>query len=94
MEEDFYSNIQIPHHQKMDTLFYLFYMGQLNMLKHGFGKEEIGQILNQMGVHYVVSQPNFWNDQEKAQAVVKGNADAQALIAAVKEEGYEAALAA
>jgi len=29
---------------------------------------------------------------EKAQAVVKGSADAQALIAAVKEEGYEAAL--
>jgi len=29
---------------------------------------------------------------EKAQAVVKGNADAQALLAAVKEEGYEAAL--
>ncbi len=29
---------------------------------------------------------------EKAQALVKGSADAQALIAAVKEEGYEAAL--
>jgi len=29
---------------------------------------------------------------EKAQAVVKGSADAQALIAAVKEEGYEATL--
>ena len=29
---------------------------------------------------------------EKAQAVVSGSADAQALIAAVKEEGYEAAL--
>jgi copper chaperone len=29
---------------------------------------------------------------EKAQAVVKGSADAQSLIAAVKEEGYEAAL--
>lgn len=29
---------------------------------------------------------------EKAQAVVKGSADAQALLAAVKEEGYEAAL--
>jgi copper chaperone len=29
---------------------------------------------------------------EKAQAVVKGSADAQALIAAVKEEGYDAAL--
>jgi copper chaperone len=29
---------------------------------------------------------------EKAQAVVKGSADAQALIKAVKEEGYEAAL--
>jgi len=29
---------------------------------------------------------------EKAQAVVKGSADAQALVAAVKEEGYEAAL--
>jgi copper chaperone len=28
----------------------------------------------------------------KAQAVVQGSADAQALIAAVKEEGYEAAL--
>jgi copper chaperone len=27
---------------------------------------------------------------EKAQAVVKGSADAQALIAAVKQEGYEA----
>jgi len=31
---------------------------------------------------------------EKAQAVVKGSAGAQALIAAVKEEGYEAVLAA
>ena len=31
---------------------------------------------------------------EKAQAVVKGSADAQSLIKAVKEEGYEAALAA
>lgn len=30
---------------------------------------------------------------EKAQAVVKGSADTQSLIAAVKEEGYEAALA-
>jgi copper chaperone len=30
---------------------------------------------------------------EKAQALVKGNADAQALIAAVKAEGYEATLA-
>jgi copper chaperone len=29
---------------------------------------------------------------EKAQAVVKGSANAQALIAAVKEEGYDAAL--
>jgi len=29
---------------------------------------------------------------EKAQAVVKGSASAQALIAAVKQEGYEAAL--
>jgi copper chaperone len=29
---------------------------------------------------------------EKAQAVVKGSADAQVLIAAVKEEGYEASL--
>ena len=29
---------------------------------------------------------------EKAQAVIKGSADAQALIAAVKEEGYEASL--
>lgn len=29
---------------------------------------------------------------EKAQAVVEGSADAQALIAAVKEEGYEASL--
>jgi len=29
---------------------------------------------------------------EKAQAVVKGSAEAQALIAAVKEEGYDAAL--
>jgi len=29
---------------------------------------------------------------EKAQAVVKGSADAQTLIAAVKEEGYEATL--
>jgi len=29
---------------------------------------------------------------EKAQAVVKGSADAQALIEAVKDEGYEAAL--
>jgi copper chaperone len=29
---------------------------------------------------------------EKAQAVVKGSADAQALIKAVKEEGYDAAL--
>jgi copper chaperone len=29
---------------------------------------------------------------EKAQAIVKGSADAQALIAAVREEGYEAAL--
>lgn len=29
---------------------------------------------------------------EQAQAVVKGSADAQALIAAVKEEGYEATL--
>ena len=29
---------------------------------------------------------------EKAQAVVQGSADAQALIAAVTEEGYEAAL--
>jgi copper chaperone len=29
---------------------------------------------------------------DKAQAVVQGSADAQALIAAVKEEGYEAAL--
>ena len=29
---------------------------------------------------------------ENAQAVVKGGADAQALIDAVKEEGYEAAL--
>lgn len=31
---------------------------------------------------------------EKAQAVVKGSADAQALIKAIKDEGYEAALAA
>ena len=31
---------------------------------------------------------------EKAQAVVKGSADAQALIAAVKQEGYEATLVA
>jgi len=30
---------------------------------------------------------------EKAQAVVKGGANPQSLIAAVKEEGYEAALA-
>jgi copper chaperone len=30
---------------------------------------------------------------EKARAVVKGSADARSLIAAVKEEGYEAALA-
>jgi copper chaperone len=29
---------------------------------------------------------------EKAQAVVKGSADAQALIAAVKDEGFDAAL--
>jgi len=29
---------------------------------------------------------------ERAQAVVKGSADAQALIKAVKDEGYEAAL--
>jgi len=29
---------------------------------------------------------------DKAQAIVKGSADAQALIAAVREEGYEAAL--
>ncbi|KPK03415.1 MAG: hypothetical protein AMJ64_15655 [Betaproteobacteria bacterium SG8_39] len=29
---------------------------------------------------------------ENAQAVVKGSANAQALIAAVQEEGYEAAL--
>jgi len=29
---------------------------------------------------------------EKAQAVVKGSANAQSLIAAVKEEGYEATL--
>ncbi len=29
---------------------------------------------------------------EKAQAVVKGSADAQSLINAVKEEGYDAAL--
>jgi copper chaperone len=29
---------------------------------------------------------------EKAQAVVKGSADAQALLKAVKEEGYDAAL--
>jgi copper chaperone len=29
---------------------------------------------------------------EKAQAVVKGSADVQVLINAVKEEGYEAAL--
>jgi copper chaperone len=29
---------------------------------------------------------------EKAQAVVKGSADAQTLIAAVKAEGYDAAL--
>lgn len=29
---------------------------------------------------------------EKAQAVVKGSADAQSLIAAVQEEGYEATL--
>lgn len=29
---------------------------------------------------------------EKAQAVIKGSADAQTLIAAVKEEGYEASL--
>jgi len=31
---------------------------------------------------------------EKAQAVVKGSADAQSLIKAVKDEGYEAAVAA
>ena len=31
---------------------------------------------------------------EKAQAVVEGSADANALIAAVKEEGYEAEVAA
>jgi len=31
---------------------------------------------------------------EKAQAVVEGSADADALIAAVKEEGYEAEVAA
>ncbi len=29
---------------------------------------------------------------EKAQAVVKGSADVQALIAAVKDEGFDAAL--
>lgn len=29
---------------------------------------------------------------EKAQAVVQGTADAQALVKAVKDEGYEAAL--
>jgi copper chaperone len=31
---------------------------------------------------------------DKAQAIVKGSADAQALIAAVKDEGYEATVAA
>ncbi len=31
---------------------------------------------------------------DKAQAIVKGSADALALIAAVKEEGYEATVAA